>query len=87
MVKWNMEWNGGMEYGKMEYGMEQNMEWNGGMEYGMDGEWTVNHVTDALLSLGWAIPTIAWALTSLQRLYEQFVADISFITASSSMYA
>ena len=42
----------GMEYGKMGYGLEWNMEWNGGMEYGMDGECTVNHVNDALLSLG-----------------------------------
>ena len=41
----------------------------------------LNHVTDALLSLGWAIPTTAWGLTSLQRFYEQVVADMFSITA------
>ena len=39
----------------------------------------INHVTDTLLSLGWAIPTTAWALTSLQRLYEQVIADTFLI--------
>ena len=30
------------------------MEWNSGMEYGTDGEYAqqLNHLTDALLSLG-----------------------------------
>ena len=57
----------------MEYGMEW---WNGLL----NGRWMyteqLNHVTSALLSLGWAIHTTAWGLTSLQRLYEQVVADI-----------
>ena len=38
----------------------------------------LNHVNDALLSL-YELPTTAWALTLLQRLYEQVVADISLL--------
>ena len=60
----------------MEYGTEQwNGIWNGQWMYTEQ----VNHVIDALLSLGWAIPTTAWAFTSLQRLYEQVIADIVFL--------
>ena len=46
----------------------------------------LNHVTDALLSLGWAIPTTAWALTSLQRLYEQVIADIFVLLPHQYVY-
>ena len=42
MEGWNRIWNGRVE---------ENMEWKGGMEYGMDGECTLNHVTETLLSL------------------------------------
>ena len=63
-------------------GMEYRMEWWNGI---WNGQWMykeqLNHVTDALLSLGWAIPTTAWGLTSLQRFYEQVVADMFSITA------
>lgn len=63
-----------------------------GMDYGMDGECTqnmqLNHVTDALLSLGWAIPTTdcMGSYLTAEALWASHCWH-TFITASSNMHA